>query len=271
MPDRDSVEVRVRHLGPSKPKRHMTVVGATLTDAKFAPTASWVNLENVRFERVDLSGLRFDPLHIRGSRLVGCDFSKSRFVSGSLGIVDQTVFEDCSFDRADLRGATLLGNARFVRCTFRGARIRGWRADYAEFVDCVFAGRLEDCVFCGRPNSMAWKVDRDQNEFSGNDFSAADLVHVSFEWGIDVHVQRWPASSEYVLVDQAQDRIRSVRAVVARWPEDGRRELALRLLRIYSEFGRAEQSALFVRRRDLSSIPADLQDEVWRLIESVQP
>ena len=120
--------------------------------------------------------------------------------------MEQSVYAGCSFDRLRM-SATVGGYARFVNCSFRDVDIRKWRADYVELVDCVFTGRLRDCVFWGAapqgartydfaatlatrdgrepPAGFRELANRATNDFSRNDFSGADL-DVTFRGGIDL-------------------------------------------------------------------------------------
>src|SRR3954453_666408 len=92
---------------------------------------------------------------------------------------------DCRFDGSSLR-APWVGYARFVRCSFRGVRLRHWRSQ-ADFIDCVFTGRAQACMFSGVVEGVAddlmTPVRLRAAEFRGNDFSGMELRDVSFRGG----------------------------------------------------------------------------------------
>jgi hypothetical protein len=130
-------------------------------------------------------------------------------------------------------------------------------------VECVFAGRISDVRFSGRPfdverdherNTRFYaqarakhptlppysELERRHNDFLRNDFRDAELDEVSFEYGIDIDGQMMPAGPQYLRLDRPRERILRARAIVARWPEDTLRERALFTLQLLSEPGKAE-------------------------------
>lgn len=257
------IKARARRVSDPRPIR---IVEHDLRDTRFAVPEEWVIFAGVTFERVDLRGARFRPFGAQASTFIDCDFTGAKFSTGSFGSLGRSVYRNCRFERADLRGITLVGNARFERCSFVGAKIEGWRADCAEFVDCVFGGRLRDCRFAGRPWTCPGDVGRDRNDFRGNDFRAAELDGVMFVYGIDLAAQRLPEGPEYIRLDRLAARIGRARAIIARWPDDTARERAFAMLRIYSEDGYAEQRELFTRRSTVKVLGPELVEQVWALL-----
>jgi uncharacterized protein YjbI with pentapeptide repeats len=213
-------------------------VTADLRDSRFAiPRGEfgwWI--DGATFEHVDFSGLDLAGLMAIGSKFVACDFAQAKLKKNvSLGAEElspwpgggdqrPTVYRGCSFDGADLvspRGfATVLGAARFEACSFRRARISGWRATRTEFVDCIFEGPIRGCQFHGRdPDPLVPGYPpqaRTINEFAGNDFRQADLIDCQFAGGIDITRQHWPTDSDYILIDGVETaRIRVDAAIRA--------------------------------------------------------
>ncbi len=221
-----------------------------------------VEFDHVRAVRVDFSRGRFDRFTFRESEFIDCDFSGVRFGAYNSGGDDRkpSRFVGCTFDRAVMPHFGV-STSRFERCTFRGTKITGWRSECAEFVDCLFAARIRDSVFYGRPSRCYEGIDsaneslkkdgiqiwgsraalaewqreaprRRVNEFRGNDFSEADIDYVDLRDGIDVSAQRWPAGDGYYLLDRWPERLRAARAGVDREPPSRRRDDAVALLSI---------------------------------------
>jgi len=245
------MEIRVT-VKQGKPREIQRVTG-TLRDVRFQQSASWVVVENAICERVDFSKHKFDPLAAGTVRFVECNFSRSRLsysTLGPLGSKDrQALYRDCRFDRADMRHMPHIGNARFERCSFRETRMEGWRADWAEFIDCAFSGRMYDCRFAGRPwSDEDGATRRERNEFTGNDFREAELDGVMFVYGIDLDAQLLPESDRYLRLDRPVERLDRVRAQIARWPQDDVREYGLLTLRMVDGAGDREQRSLWIDR-----------------------
>jgi uncharacterized protein YjbI with pentapeptide repeats len=237
--------------------REIQEVTSDLRNSRFQPHARWINF-SARCERVDFSGCRFEPFHALNAAFVECDFSRARLKNASMGIEfreragwsRQVLYRDCRFDQADMRALPHIGNARFERCSFRETRMEGWRADRAEFIDCVFAGRMYDCRFAGRPwTDEDGATGRERNEFSGNDFREAELAAVAFVYGIDLTAQLLPEGDRYLLLDRPVERLDRVRAQIARWPQDDVREYALaNLQQVMISEGEREQTIVLLDR-----------------------
>jgi hypothetical protein len=211
---------------------------------------------------VDFSHQAFGWFGAFGGTLVRCDFSETSFEQFSVGHERQTQFVDCRFQRTRFPlGNTMFHDARFQRCVFDGARLRDLRVDSAEFVDCVFRGRIWHTMFFGRP-FMGGLVDRQHNEWHGNDFSAADLVDVSFR-DIELHLQRWPDTAEYALIDRIDERVAAATASVRNWPDKAL--VALNVLRDHTH--RDPHGFVLVRRRELGrGLAPQLRDRLWALL-----
>ncbi len=232
--------------------------------------------EQVTVTGVDFSrnrfGVRLDVIggfHADRSTFVGCDFRGVKFERATFGgFDDQSVYRDCSFDDATLvdRQTTLalhLGNARFERCSFDGAKIRGWLpADLAEFVDCSFATRVDRCGFYGTPPRRT-PPRRDRNAFHGNDFSRAELVDTNF-CDIDLDAQRWPAEG-YIRLDDADARLRAAYDRTDEVPDELRLDVQARL-RTFGRFGH-RQDTLILRRVEPEDRDPRVREWVWRLLD----
>lgn len=220
-----------------------------------------VAFERARAREVDFSGLVFATFTAERSEFERCDFESATIRYGPLGL-GGSVFRDCCFDGADLRGVDP-GEARFERCSFDEAKIAKWMTHCAEFVECRFATRIVDSVFSGTPRNCS--VRRRRNEFKGNDFSRAELIDTVFVGGIDLDDQKLPAGDEYVRIRKAQDRIARARAGVEEWEDPEERRLALAELEALERFAE-DQDELFVRRQD-ADLPAAVAQQLWALVE----
>jgi len=119
-------------------------------------------LSRVTVRDADFRRVTFDQFAPEGCTFEHCDFSNQtldRRYQPLFSSRRQSVFRDCTFNNADLTGVRP-GQARFERCTFIGSKIDAWESFTAEFIDCVFAGRLRNVRFYGRPwGAAADKLD----------------------------------------------------------------------------------------------------------------
>lgn len=225
----------------------------------------YMTLDHVHDRNVDYSGRKLDLFTAVGSRFEHCRFDKVRF--GNIvfgGGREQSEYFECSFDgiRSDYY---LTGFSRFVHCSFRDVDLRGWRCDKTEFIDCVFTGRLEECIFYGTvPEKDRPWVGREKNEFRGNDFSGCDLVDVAFRAGIDLEQQRLPTGPDYLYIPDAAAAIERAKRGLIDWMPgtelqrtaqvlvssdamdvaSGQRQLLLRLPDLYLSAGRFPREAI---------------------------
>ena len=220
------------------------------------------SFDGVVVEGGDFQGADLARFSATGSEFRGCDFRGARLKDNvTMSFSPQSVYRDCTFDRADMVGPRVgmfsLGVARFERCSFRRTRISSWFSFSAEFVDCTFEGTLKSCTFHGRtPDGMGGghlTPRADVNEFHGNDFSAADLVGCAFTGGVDMGAQRWPDDPDYVWIRDAPAAIRRARAtvedVIADPEQRHEAQVTLKVMGRHAEDGQAE---LYVRRSELA-------------------
>ena len=217
------------------------------------PAAATITVRSADLQDVDLSRQPFDNYLARGSTLTGCDFTGTVWGGGVLGDAPQVEYRDCDFTRADLKrvGPRF---ARFVGCRFDGADLDGWNAMCAEFVGCTFTGRLAEVRFSAVP----WGIGRDKakklrsrNDFTGNDFTGAELVDCMVAGGIDLDANRWPA--DHIIIRDAQRRIQAARVALPdadRTPAPGAMSPLGALLTTYS-------IGAFALQRDLLLHPTD--------------
>ena len=162
--------------------------------------------------------------------------------------------------------------ARFERCSFDEARIEEWFTFCAEFVDCSFAGaRVIGSRFFGTPSEcygwLQFRHRRKRNEFSGNDFSQAELIDTMFSAGIDLGLQRLPTSPEYLRINDAQRRIAEARTRIASWDGEAKRRGTTLLNTLESESRDLNQRDLFIRK-DTYEMPLELGEKLLNLLEA---
>ncbi|MDP9864936.1 MULTISPECIES: pentapeptide repeat-containing protein [Streptosporangium] len=198
---------------------------------------SSVTFDRARLVNVDFSGTRFADVNVHGGVFQSCDFSGAVFEQLSMGITGmrgrwdgadwpQSVFRDCVFRRTRFAPFTFFGNVRFERCVFDRSRLRDQTfTSEAEFVDCVFRGRVRNINFWGRPADHQAALGRDRNDFTGNDFTGAELDYVAFHH-IDLQAQRLPGLPGYALLDRISERVEAVLPLVGNWPDARHREQA---------------------------------------------
>jgi len=228
------------------------------------------------FDRVTIRDADFRRATFDAVAPEGCVFERCDFRAQTLGRPyqslfssrRQSVFRDCRFDDADLTGVRP-GQARFERCSFANARLDGWESYRAEFIDCVFAGRIANVRFFGRPWGNGAEIlepARKKNEFRGNDFRGADLVGVTFVHGIDIAAQRWPESPDYIVLDKIHQRIASARREVLEWREHPAREEALDMLQSAAQLYTHQMTVIGRRVEARWSAPAAVQRRVWETL-----
>ncbi|MEV0237714.1 hypothetical protein [Nonomuraea sp. NPDC050786] len=219
-------------------RRSASIARGELRDQRF-PLSTDVTFDRARLVNVDFTEMRFPCFAACGSSFDGCDFSGTAFeqlLMGSTGVGvgewdgvawPQTVFRDCVFRRTRFPDLTHFGNVRFERCVFDRSRLRQQTdTSEAEFVDCVFLGRVRSINFWGRPDDRYHAaLGRGHNDFSGNDFTAAELDDVSFRH-IDLRAQCFPGLPGYALLDRITERASAVLPLVDSWPEDKHRQEA---------------------------------------------
>jgi uncharacterized protein YjbI with pentapeptide repeats len=174
-----------------------------------------IHLDHVHLRGEDFSGRKLMAFGTVGCRLENCRFNNiqieaaAQFGAGK----EMSKFIECSFDGAQIWG--LGGLARFERCSFRNAKLRDWTCGATEFIDCVFSGTLHTTIFYGTIDDMYRPhVNRERNEFRGNDFSAMKLIDVAFRGGIDLSLQRLPKGPVYVYLSDAAAALANARAAL---------------------------------------------------------
>ncbi|WP_433379288.1 hypothetical protein ACQPZX_13215 [Actinoplanes sp. CA-142083] len=189
----------------------------------------------------DYSGRSLDKFSAQGSTFTDCKFDRVKVGDASFGAgTEQSLYVGCSFDRASL--TSLVGYVRFVGCTFRNARFVRPGADYLEFVDCSFTGRTTGLELRGAPHGAQNRYEatlrglarqgkpeppgyrelalRPSNQIHGNDFAGAELVGVSFRFGVDLTAQKLPTGDDYLYLPDAAAAVRRAVAAAEQEPSE---------------------------------------------------
>ncbi|MEU4623377.1 hypothetical protein AB0G04_25825 [Actinoplanes sp. NPDC023801] len=191
-----------------------------------------VSIVGARLRDVDFSRIRFTRFLAHDTLFEGCDFSRTwlpHVLFGATGYGGtrwdekswpETVYRDCIFVLTKIPASAHFGNARFERCVFDHAGQRGWRfGGPAQFVDCTFRGRVQNCVFGGTTDGYRTVLGRDRNAFTGNDFTGADLVGNVFQHA-DLRAQTFRGAPDQTLLDRFDQRVEAVLAAFPARPGD---------------------------------------------------
>lgn len=221
------------------------------------PEDDELTIEGQSLTSVDFSNRRLGFLNAIASRFERCNFSEmvvaenAAFGAGQ----QQSIYVECSFDGSHLAAPTP-GNARFERCTFRKAIIKGLKAYRLEFIDCVFSGRIVSTIFCGRDIATPeqYRGPGKQNEYQGNDFREADLRDVAFRGGIDLNKQLLPNAPDYLLL---QDAPRALNELKNSRSYSGEPELVQSLVAVLTNEIETGQKQVILRESTFAIKPAD--------------
>ncbi|MGE3240457.1 MAG: hypothetical protein AB7G28_09470 [Pirellulales bacterium] len=233
----------------------------------------YANLEHVQAKDSDYSGHGLLGFRAIGCRFERCRFGNRRLDNFSFGSGQEiTEYVECDFD--GLRFDHSIGNnAKFVRCSFRNVDLGNWSCFNAEFVDCVFTGRLRKCIFNGTVDEedQPW-VGREKNEFHGNDFSGADLVDVAFRTGIDLEQQRLPSGPDYLYVPDAVAAIMRAKEGLVNWmPGTELHRKAMVIVNVLGQTVEDGQRQLLLKLRELyakpSRFPREVVDKIVQLLK----
>ncbi len=210
------------------------------------------------------SGLRGGDFESLACIFERCDFSNMRprrtvFASG----LEPTLYSGCRFDGSKFK-KVVGGIARFEKCSFLDVEIDGLFGHAIEFVDCVFSGVLRRTVFFGRVGgTYAGLTTRTVNEFLRNDFSAAEFHDVSFREGIDLAQQRLPRGDAYLYLNNARERLASLRKKYIEQPPSERREAIFAFLSRAEQKLRAGQDQLFLCKDSEPFLSRQTADVIW--------
>ena len=189
-----------------------------LADLKGIALPDYLNIKNCTFENVDMSGafirgsrvekctfhnVKFDKADLRGmsdhgNDFKGCTFSSTCFQRAILGY-DGTPYRNCVFEKSNFRGANLI-RAEFDDCKFVSAKLKGVDFGASSFVNCSFAGKVEDVWFRGTfplPSMIEDFGFPRRNRMESVSFAEASLLWMTFSNECDLSTVILPTNGEY--------------------------------------------------------------------------
>jgi len=178
----------------------VVIRGACWTGLDF----SNAQLDSIRFFNSSIEDCCFDGAHCQDWRMWGATISSTSFRGADLrrsalgGIENgrRNSFRRVDFTGADLR-QTVYVSADMFECTFADTKLSNVDLQGTVFVDCVFAGELNEVIF----HRQAFRGEGfPPNEMKGVDFRRARLHHVEFR-GLDMADVQWPEDDEHVVVN----------------------------------------------------------------------
>jgi hypothetical protein len=138
-------------------------------------------------------------------------------------------------------------------------------------IDCTFSGRLKAAIFNGMvPEDERAMIGRVSNEFRGNDFSALDLIDVTFRTGIDLSKQILPSGEDYLYLPHAASAVSRAKAGVADWSDETMRRAATPIFQGLEYELLGGQQQLLLRLSDFhatSGLPREAVDGVLALLK----
>lgn len=164
---------------------------------------SGANLRSLRLFDSTVKSCSFDGAECRDWRLWGtsvddCTFRGANLRDAALGGINEgkrNSYRRVDFTKADLRG-TAHRSADVVGCTFADTKLENVDFQGTVFVDCTFAGELDDVAFA------RFAFDGESfppNQMRGVDFRHAQLRYVWFR-NLDLDDVRWPDDADHVVV-----------------------------------------------------------------------
>jgi uncharacterized protein YjbI with pentapeptide repeats len=197
----------------------LSVVGeVSIAEAHLRRLANLTQIRGVRWSDIDFSGADLQSLRLFDCTLENCSFEGAICRDWRLW---GTSVEDCSFRSANLRDAALGGtNERrrnsYRRIDFTKADLRGTAHESADVIGCTFADTnlkkvdfqatvFVDCSFAGELNDVAFArfafrgESFPPNQMTGADFRCAKLRYTWFR-NLDLEDVHWPEDADHIVV-----------------------------------------------------------------------
>ncbi|WP_273819918.1 pentapeptide repeat-containing protein [Pseudomonas asplenii] len=187
----------------------------------------------------------------------GCELKNTNL---AYPIFDQSLLQDCTFEKSDFSNARFFSATELVRCTFRNIDFRAAglndsvfrqctfiKCDFRQspfndcvLVDCLFdtckiidntfdAGKLENCSFSGKLQEVNFVAEQ-PNTMLRADFSACILDYVTFK-NCNLEQISPPTDSRHLYVRDLAERARKALAQVTSQPESPQNNLLKRRLK----------------------------------------
>lgn len=228
-----------------------------------------LHLKDVEAEGVSFANIRLDGLVLLGqTRLIECDFSGARFAHVGFDSSPGAALLACTFDECRFPTGVTVGPTRFERCRFR-TNMKDWISQGGEFINCRFAGELDNCTFFGTVvGPWKQKLTRTQNVLSENDFRDAKLLDCGFRAGVDLPSQHFPAGCYLVSrLDDLATRLSELPNEIA-VPDSWVRSVGA-LIAMYQLFQSEGQGTVLVNLNDFPPMDARAREQVESSVASL--
>jgi uncharacterized protein YjbI with pentapeptide repeats len=191
-------------------------------------------IENMRLEKLDLTGVTMNHARLRDCHFVDCTFDRGTFFDLKLR---RTSLENCSFVGADLENAGMGGwhglqGNRYSQVDFTRANLEGIASDSADYKDCNFANaklskvnfgrsRFARCTFAGRLHKVTFDGRKIWNDGHGPglledvDLARAALEECQFR-GVDFDRVTLPDDPDIFLVYRSS----GIERAISKLPND---------------------------------------------------
>ncbi|WP_157874092.1 hypothetical protein [Psychromicrobium lacuslunae] len=123
------------------------------------------------------------------------------------------------------------------------------QARTADFLDCVFTGKLDQVTFFGKSDIDDPLSPLRQNEVAGNDFSNADIGDINFLAGVKLEAQKLPRGGDYMVINNAESVLNKARFDALRMNNTDRGLEIIKTIDVFSEVVAGGQADIFVSKR----------------------
>lgn len=179
------------------------------------------------------------------------------------GGYNKTKYINCSFDNSVFSSKSP-GFAYFEGCTFRNVRIKNFFCVEADFVNCIFSGRIEKGNFIG--------VYRDLdgtsiiNKYEGNDFRLMLLDDVGFT-NIDFSLQLMPDNPHQFVISDVMNFINTVEYNIGNISDKAIRDAVVKVVNIIRLEVKGSNNQIFIDKR---SFPNSLQNALDFIVSYIK-
>lgn len=185
---------------------------------------------------------------------ISCVFSKTDLTEASFKfpLIKNCIFEDCKLK------ATLFDGSRFEDCKFAGVVYDPIFSRYS-----IYASKSLLCIF-NRVNPKDYP-----NEMKNVDFSEAQLIHPSFNYGMNLTCCIFPTGEDYIIIKDYAYTMQNVRRIIeSEWLGEEKREgISMLDVVLFKKDKRDSGKNILLNMRSLSFHNSDLDRKFYNLIK----